>query len=49
MPQTINIPQNQYTAVVKDGVVNAEGIGNTINADKVEVSAQRAMIIYSNE
>lgn len=48
-PQTINIPQNQYTAVVKDGVVNAEGIGNTINADKVEVSAQRAMIIYSNE
>lgn len=48
-PQTINIPQNQYTAVVKDGVVKAEGIGNTINADKVEVSAQRAMIIYSNE
>lgn len=48
-PQTINIPQNQYTAVVKDGVVNAEGIGNTINADKVEVAAQRAMIIYSNE
>lgn len=48
-PQTINIPQSQYTAVVKDGVVNAEGIGNTINADKVEVSAQRAMIIYSNE
>lgn len=47
--QTINIPQNQYTAVVKDGVVKAEGIGNTINADKVEVSAQRAMIIYSNE
>lgn len=48
-PQTINIPQNQYTAVVKDGVVKAEGIGNTINADKVEVAAQRAMIIYSNE
>lgn len=48
-PQTINIPQSQYTAVVKDGVVKAEGIGNTINADKVEVSAQRAMIIYSNE
>lgn len=48
-PQTINIPQNHYTAVVKDGVVNAEGIGNTINADKVEVAAQRAMIIYSNE
>lgn len=48
-PQTINIPQNQYTAVVKDGVVNAEGIGDTINADKVEVAAQRAMIIYSNE
>ena len=48
-PQTINIPQNQYTAVVKDGVVKAEGIGDTINADKVEVSAQRAMIIYSNE
>lgn len=48
-PQTINIPMNQYTAVVKDGVVKAEGIGNTINADKVEVSAQRAMIIYSNE
>lgn len=48
-PQTINIPMNQYTAVVKDGVVNAEGIGNTINADKVEVAAQRAMIIYSNE
>lgn len=47
--QTINIPMNQYTAVVKDGVVKAEGIGNTINADKVEVSAQRAMIIYSNE
>lgn len=46
-PQTINIPQNQYTAVVKDGVVNADGIGDTINADKVEVSAQRAMIIYS--
>lgn len=46
-PQTINIPQNQYTAVVKDGVVKAEGIGDTINADKVEVSAQRAMIIYS--
>lgn len=48
-PQTINIPMNQYTAVVKDGVVKAEGIGNTINADKVEVAAQRAMIIYSNE
>lgn len=48
-PQTINIPQSQYTAVVKDGVVKAEGIGNTINADKVEVAAQRAMIIYSNE
>lgn len=48
-PQTINIPQNQYTAVVKDGVVKAEGIGNTINADKVEVAAQRALIIYSNE
>lgn len=48
-PQTINIPMNQYTAVVKDGVVNAEGIGNTINADKVEVAAQRALIIYSNE
>lgn len=48
-PQTINIPQSQYTAVVKDGVVNAEGIGNTINADKVEVAAQRALIIYSNE
>ena len=48
-PQTINIPQNQYSAVVKDGVVKAEGIGDTINADKVEVSAQRAMIIYSNE
>lgn len=48
-PQTINIPMNQYIAVVKDGVVNAEGIGNTINADKVEVAAQRAMIIYSNE
>ena len=48
-PQTINIPMNQYTAVVKDGVVKAEGIGDTINADKVEVSAQRAMIIYSNE
>lgn len=48
-PQTINIPQNHYTAVVKDGVVKAEGIGNTINADKVEVAAQRAMIIYSNE
>lgn len=47
--QTINIPMNQYTAVVKDGVVKAEGIGNTINADKVEVAAQRAMIIYSNE
>ena len=47
--QTINIPMNQYTAVVKDGVVKAEGIGDTINADKVEVSAQRAMIIYSNE
>lgn len=47
--QTINIPMNQYTAVVKDGVVKAEGIGETINADKVEVSAQRAMIIYSNE
>lgn len=45
--QTINIPMNQYTAVVKDGVVKAEGIGDTINADKVEVSAQRAMIIYS--
>ena len=48
-PQTINIPQNQYTAVVKDGVVKAEGIGDTINADKVEVAAQRALIIYSNE
>lgn len=48
-PQTINIPQSQYTAVVKDGVVKAEGIGNTINADKVEVAAQRALIIYSNE
>lgn len=48
-PQTINIPMNQYTAVVKDGVVKAEGIGNTINADKVEVAAQRALIIYSNE
>lgn len=48
-PQTINIPMNHYTAVVKDGVVKAEGIGNTINADKVEVAAQRAMIIYSNE
>lgn len=48
-PQTISIPMNQYTAVVKDGVVKAEGIGETINADKVEVSAQRAMIIYSNE
>lgn len=48
-PQTISIPMNQYTAVVKDGVVKAEGIGNTINADKVEVAAQRAMIIYSNE
>ena len=48
-PQIINIPMNQYTAVVKDGVVKAEGIGNTINADKVEVAAQRAMIIYSNE
>lgn len=47
MAQTINIPMNQYTAVVKDGVVKAEGIGDTINADKVEVSAQRAMIIYS--
>lgn len=47
--QTINIPMNQYTAVVKDGVVKAEGIGNTINADKVEVAAQRALIIYSNE
>lgn len=45
--QTINIPMNQYTAVVKDGVVKAEGIGDTINADKVEVAAQRAMIIYS--
>ena len=45
--QTINIPMNQYTAVVKDGVVKADGIGDTINADKVEVSAQRAMIIYS--
>ena len=45
--QTINIPMNQYTAVVKDGVVKAEGIGDTINTDKVEVSAQRAMIIYS--
>lgn len=45
--QTINIPMNQYTAVVKDGVVKAEGIGDTINADKVEVSAQRAMIVYS--
>lgn len=45
--QIINIPMNQYTAVVKDGVVKAEGIGDTINADKVEVSAQRAMIIYS--
>ena len=48
-PQTINIPQNRYTAVVKDGVVKAEGIGDTINADKVEVAAQRALIIYSNE
>lgn len=48
-PQTISIPMNQYTAVVKDGVVKAEGIGETINADKVEVAAQRAMIIYSNE
>lgn len=48
-PQTINIPQSQYTAVVKDGVVKAEGIGDTINADKVEVAAQRALIIYSNE
>ena len=48
-PQTINIPQNQYTAVVKDGVVKAEGIGDIINADKVEVAAQRALIIYSNE
>lgn len=48
-PQTINIPQSQYTAVVKDGVVKAEGIGNTINADKVEVAAQRALIIYCNE
>lgn len=48
-PQTINIPMNQYTAVVKDGVVKAEGIGDTINADKVEVAAQRALIIYSNE
>lgn len=48
-PQTINIPMNQYIAVVKDGVVKAEGIGDTINADKVEVAAQRAMIIYSNE
>ena len=45
--QTINVPMNQYTAVVKDGVVKAEGIGDIINADKVEVSAQRAMIIYS--
>lgn len=45
--QTINIPMNQYTAVVKDGVVKAEGIGDTINTDKVEVAAQRAMIIYS--
>ncbi len=45
--QTINIPMNQYTAVVKDGVVKAEGIGDTINADKVEVAAQRAMIVYS--
>lgn len=45
--QTINIPMNQYTAVVKDGVVKAEGIGGTINTDKVEVAAQRAMIIYS--
>lgn len=45
--QTINIPMNQYTAVVKDGLVKAEGIGDTINADKVEVAAQRAMIIYS--
>lgn len=45
--QTINIPMNQYTAVVKDGVVKAEGIDDTINADKVEVPAQRAMIIYS--
>lgn len=48
-PQTISIPMNQYTAVVKDGVVKAEGIGETINADKVEVAAQRALIIYSNE
>lgn len=45
--QSINIPMNQYTAVVKDGLVKAEGIGDTINADKVEVAAQRAMIIYS--
>ncbi len=43
--QTIDIPEGDYTVVLRGIVVNHEGMGN-VNGDKLTVPAQSAMIIH---
>ena len=43
-PQQVIIPDGDYTIVVRDGVVNAEGLGH-LKGRVVTVPAQSAMIM----
>ena len=46
-PQQVSIPQGKYTIVVRDGVVNAEGLGQHTGR-VVTVPAQSALIVHSS-
>ena len=46
--QTVALPKANYTVVCREGVISQEGI-DTVNTDRVEVMAQSALIVYTND